>query len=267
MAFAAIPVPNFGIVCARPLGSALPSPSVRVFLQSPHFNFVVAAGTLLDELCWGCGSAYSSDLEAALVQMVIAVGEDLESAMSRLRPMMSLVAGAAQESDHMLFQMKKDVASCLQNEHRSLALGRLHQFLDQLQNNGSEMSMMLTLPQSFKDASSAFFKAKTTCTPPAKFRQSLRDTLRAAQQLHAHEMSSSAAYQKQPCAALTNFISEASKLAVDAASPLSSAETDAAVLLKPKLLGARLPSLLFMPVLSIEDLQVGRVVIAGSRFE
>ena len=35
------------------------------------------------------------------------MGEDLEAAVSRLRPMMSIVAGAAQESDHMLFQMKK----------------------------------------------------------------------------------------------------------------------------------------------------------------
>jgi len=147
------------------------------------------------------------------------------------------------------------VASALENEGRSLALGRLHQFLDQLQNNGNEMSMMMSLPPSFAAAAAAFFNAKASCMPPARFRQRLRDTLLAAQQLHAHETSSSTA--SQPCAALSSFISAASKLTCDVTCPLTPEETDAAALLKPRLLGPRLPSLLFMPVLSIEDLQVG----------
>jgi len=73
IAFAAIPAPSFGVVRARPLGLA--QPSVRLLLQSPHFNFVLAAGQLQDELCWGCGGAFSSDLEAALIHLVIAVGK------------------------------------------------------------------------------------------------------------------------------------------------------------------------------------------------
>ena len=117
--------------------------------------------------------------------------------------------------------------------------------------------MMMSLPPSFAAAAAAFFNAKASCMPPARFRQRLRDTLLAAQQLHAHETSSSTASQQQPCAALSSFISAASKLTCDAACPLTPEETDTAALLKPRLLGPRLPSLLFMPVLSIEDLQVG----------
>lgn len=240
------------MIRAGTLGEALLQ--TRVFLQSPQFNYVVSTGAVLDELCWGCGTSFSSDLEAALIQMVVAVGEDLEAAVTRLRPMMSLVAGAAQESDHMLLQMKKDVASALGNSHRSLAIGRLHQFLDQLSNNGGEMSMVMSLPQSFKDAAAAFFSAKASCLAPSRFRQRLRAAVDAAVQLHKAIASAPAAHQLA-CAALASFISQASKVALDGDARVTAGEADVAALLRPKLLGPRLPSLTFMPVLSIEELQ------------
>jgi hypothetical protein len=260
IAFAALPVSRFGVVRVRVLGQHLQA--ARVFVVSPQFNYVTAAGLLLDELCWGAGSAFSAELEAALLQMVIAVGEDLEAAVQRMRPLMSLVAGAAQESDHMLFQMKKDVASALENDHRSLAIGRLHQFLDQLQNNGGDMSALMSLPQSFKDAAAAFFAAKAACLPPARFRQRLHAALEAAKQLQAYIASSPHPPATQAFASLTSFIAEASNIAFDAQVPVTAAETDIAALLKPKLLGARLPSLLFMPVLSMDDVQVPTSSIA-----
>lgn len=252
VAFAVLPVHHFGVIRAGTLGEA--PPQTRVFLQSPQFNYVISTGAVLDELCWGCGSSFSSDLESALIQMVVAVGEDLEAAVARLRPMMSLVAGAAAESDHMLLQMKKDVAAALGNSHRSLAIGRLHQFLDQLSHNGGEMSMVMSLPQSFKDAAAAFFTAKASCLPPSRFRQRLRAAVDAAVQLRK-AITSAPAAQQLPCAALASFISEASKVALDSDAPVTAAEADVAALLRPKLLGPRLPSLTFMPVLSMEELQ------------
>ncbi len=231
-----------------------------MFLQSPLFNYVVAASALLDELCWGCGNSFSADLEASLIQMVIAVGEDLEAAVLRLRPMMSLLAGAAQESDHMVVQMKKDVASALENDHRSLAIGRLHQFLDQLQSNGGDMSMLMSLPHTFKDAASAFFSAKAACLPPATFRPKLQAALVAAKRLHQHSSASLDASHT-----LTAFIASASKLTCDSQAPVTAADADVAALLKPKLLGPRLPSLMFMPVLSIEILQVSPSVFLLTR--
>ena len=272
IAFAALPVRDFGVVHARPLSfppvtkSLAPStngaavPVTRIFLQTPLFNYVAAAGALLDELCWGCGCAFSADLENALIQMVIAVGEDLEAAVQRTRPMLSLVAGAAQESDHMLFQMKKDVAAALENDHRSLAVGRLHQFLDQLLGNGCDMAMLMSLPPSFKEAAAAFFAAKTACMQPTTFRLLMRTAHEAATQLHAHIVSAPAASLSQPPPSLTSFISAAANAACGDG-PLTAAETEAAALLKPKLLGPRTPSLLFMPVLSIEDIQARRFAL------
>ncbi len=258
IAFAALPVRDFGVAHARPLGAA--GAVTRIFLQTPLFNYVAAAGALLDELCWGCGCNFSADLENALIQMVIAVGEDLEAAVQRTRPMLSLVAGAAQESDHMLFQMKKDVAAALENDHRSLAVGRLHQFLDQLLGNGCDMAMLMSLPQSFKDAAAAFFAAKTACMQPTRFRLLMRTAHEAATQLHAHIMSTPAASLSQPPPSLMGFISASANAPSDDG-PLTAAEPEAAALLKPKLLGPRTPSLLFMPVLSIEDIQARRFAL------
>lgn len=247
---------DVGVIRVRLAADPAP-PAVRVFLRSPRFDYVAAAGALLDELCWGCGCTFSSDLEAALIQMVVAVGEDLEAAIARMGPMMSLVAGAAQESQHMLFQMKKDVAAALQNDHRSLALGRLHQFMEQLTGSGSEMGLLMPLPQSFKDAAASFMAAKTACLEPVAFRRKLRQALDAAVQLHSH-ISSSSSPPTSNTAALTKFISEAASVAAHftAATAVTAAEVSAAALLRPSFLGPRLPSLLFMPVLSMEDLQV-----------
>ncbi len=259
IAFAALPVRDFGVLRAWPLGPATAPPptALRIFLRTPLFNYVAATGALLDELCWGCGGAFTADLEASLIQMVVAVGEDLEAAVARMSPVMSLVAGAAQESEHMLTQMKKDVAAALQNDHRSLALGRLHQFLDQLLGNGCDMAMLMSLPQSFKDAAAAFVAAKAACLNPAKFRRMMSVTRVAAVRLRAHLTSSPSAAFNQSSSALSAFIDVAAHDPLDE-SPVTAAQAQAAALLKPNLLGPRISSLLFMPVLTIEELQVQR---------
>ncbi len=256
LAFAALPVSRFGVVRVRVLGAA---PQQRVFLQSAAFNYVVASGVLLDELCWGCGNAFSPQLEAALFEMVIAVGEDLEAAVRRMQPMMSLLAGAAQESDHMVVQMKKDVAAALENDNRKLAVGRLHQFLEQLQSSGGDLSALMSLPQTFKDAAATFFAAKAACLSPSAFRHRLRVAIDAAVNLHRRALSAAdASSQQHALASLGAFVVQASKLSCDcdADTQVTAAEANVAALLKPKLLGPRLSSLMFMPVLSIELLQV-----------
>jgi hypothetical protein len=244
--FAAISAPSFGVLRACPVD--LLTPRLRIFLQTPQFNYALAAGVLLDELCWGAGASFSSELEAALVQLVVAVGEDLEGAIARLRPVLSLVAGAAQESDHMLTQMKKDIVSALQNSHRSLAVGRLHQFLEQLQSRAGDVSSLMQLPQSFQHASAAFFSAKSACLAPSSFRRRLSDAVAAAAALRKQTAASSAV--------LDSFIFEASKSACTDDSVVTAAEIHAAMLLKPMPLSTRPSSLLFMPVLSVSDLQV-----------
>ena len=255
LAFAALPVSRFGVVRVRILGAA--QPAARVFLQSAAFNYVVASGVLQDELCWGCGSTFSPQLEAALVELVVAVGEDLEAAVQRMQPMMSLLAGAAQESDHMVVQMKKDVAAALENDNRKLAVGRLHQFLEQLHSSGGDISTLMSLPQTFKDAAAAFLSAKASCLSPSAFRLRMRAAIDAAIQLHRHALSTADASQQPAVASLGAFIAQASQLSrdSDAAASVTAAEADVAALLKPKLLGARLSSLMFMPVLSIDLLQ------------
>lgn len=137
----------------------------NVLVISSVYECALAIDDLLDCVYWGWGSEgkWTQELENSLLELVIGVSDELETAVRSWRPMMSFVGGAVQETTKMVDVIRSDIEKAL-TEHAPSSIGRLHQTLVQLQDGSGSM---MGIPQAFMTAISAFIRAKVSACNPA----------------------------------------------------------------------------------------------------
>lgn len=95
-----------------------------VFCTSCTFEYATALDEAFDLLYWGWGygGLWDMDLENSLLELLVAVSDDLEAAIRSWQPMMAMMGGAAQETDKLLETVTKDVMLALR-DHSPYAIG------------------------------------------------------------------------------------------------------------------------------------------------
>lgn len=146
-----------------------------VLASSSAFDCALAVDNIFDCMYWGwaSGGVWTDALEASLLELVVGVSDELETAVRSWQPMLTFIGGAAQETNKMIDVIRKDVELALR-EHSAYAIGRLHQSLIQLKENGT----MLNIPQPFYAAIDAFISAKMEASPPDLLQRAMETLVR-----------------------------------------------------------------------------------------
>jgi len=114
------------------------------FATSFTYEFVKCVDNLYDVLNWGWDGEFTEGLQSTLLELVVSVTEELALAVASWQPMLSLVGGAARETNRMLDTIKEDLESALR-DHSKYHLGRLHQSLYQLVQTSSQSSGIMSV--------------------------------------------------------------------------------------------------------------------------
>jgi hypothetical protein len=103
-------------------------------ISSPVYDFCVVVDDLYELLYWGWGSknsnTFTNDIEVSLLELCVAVNEDLKNTIKKWQPMMVMMGGGL-ETKKMMECIETDILISL-NQHQSYNMGRLHQTLTQL---------------------------------------------------------------------------------------------------------------------------------------
>jgi hypothetical protein len=147
--------------------------SGHTLVTSPVYDYALAVDGLFDVLYWQWSytGVWTAELESSLLELVVSVNEELEEAVRSWKPMMSMIGGAAQETNKMIDSIRNDVTAVLSTQSK-LSMGRLHQALVQLQDSGGGI---LNLPEVFRAAVETFLRAKANATPAASTISALRE--------------------------------------------------------------------------------------------
>ena len=172
----------------------------KVFATSATYRYTAALDRMLDRLYWGWegenqqqqqqqvqkgtggATAWTEALEHALLELLIAVDDDLVALVRSWTGMFSSsssnsgvnpLSEGAQDMQHMLETVTLDVQNAL-NGRSPYAVGRLHQTLVQFIEMKSSMPMMMSnIPEMFVNAINNFISAKLAASVAPKMRQDL----------------------------------------------------------------------------------------------
>jgi hypothetical protein len=136
----------------------------------PNYTYCIAFDTMLDSFFWGWQS-WTSDLEEALLELLVSVNEELTEVLGRFKTMMrgfpSIPHGITSQSneeqrtnhtreiENLLETVTSDLHKAL-CERSAYAVGRLHQTLTQF----VEVASMMGIPESFVRSLNRFVQAK-----------------------------------------------------------------------------------------------------------
>jgi hypothetical protein len=110
---------------------------------------------------------WNNDLENALLELLIAIDDDLVSVVRSLRSMLQSFGdnNGTKDMEQMLNIVTGDVQKAL-CDHSAYAVGRLHQTLVQFMEVGKgPMSAMVNIPEAFTRAMTNFINAKLLLHP------------------------------------------------------------------------------------------------------
>jgi hypothetical protein len=167
-------------------GTGIPSQLSRqcqqqVTVTSALHRYVAALDSLYDQMYWGWEGNWTVALEVALLELVVAVDEDLTAIVHSMTSMMSAMQGAASSSvtemKHLLDSVVSDVRNALAN-HSTYAVGRLHQTLLQFVEMQGSMGAFMRIPASFTQAINAFILAKLAASMHADMKQAFSALVR-----------------------------------------------------------------------------------------
>lgn len=137
----------------------------NVFASSGIYSYCMSLDAVLDRLFWGWEGAWDSELEATLLELLVAVDSDLVPVVLRMNTMMGGMMGAAKELEAMMTSVQDDLTAAL-TTHAPYALGRLHQTALELRDmNSGMMGSMFNLPDSLIRAIDGFIQAKIQKSP------------------------------------------------------------------------------------------------------
>jgi hypothetical protein len=152
-------------------------------VTSATYRYVAALDAFYDQMYWGWEGNWTEELEIALLELVVAVDEDLTVIVHSMTSMMSAMQGAASSSvtemKHLLDSVVSDVRNALTN-HSTYAVGRLQQTRVQFGEMQGSMGAFMRIPPSFTRAINAFILAKLA----ASMHNEMKQTFAALVRLH-----------------------------------------------------------------------------------
>ena len=135
----------------------------KVNITSSTYRYITALECMYDRMIWGWEGNWTEELEHALIQLVIAVDDDLTGMVKSMTSMMTIMSGEASNSvtdmTQLLDTVNKDIQLAL-TEHSTYAIGRLHQTLLQFREMDGMLGAVLHIPVSFKTAIDFFIIEK-----------------------------------------------------------------------------------------------------------
>ena len=149
----------------------------RVLVQSATYSYVLALDEALDRLQWGWEGSWTEELECALLELLVAVEEDLTEAarswqwMDSISAGVDAAAGATGELSAMVQNVRQDVQAALA-VRSTYAVGRLYQTLVQFVETRL-LAAMLRLPKALTDAIGTFLRAMVRASPTKSLRRDL----------------------------------------------------------------------------------------------
>lgn len=141
--------------------------SYDVFSSSAVYSYCMSLDRLLDRIFNGWEGNWDSELEAAVLELLVAVDNDLVPVVIQMSDMMGgmMSGGTEKEMESMLSVIQEDVSAAL-TSHSAYAIGRLHQTLLQLNEMESgPMGSMITMPSSLLHAMENFYQIKIKVSP------------------------------------------------------------------------------------------------------
>lgn len=135
------------------------------------YEYGHALDATIDLIYWGWSGEWSSALEGSLLELLVAVDDDLVSMLHSIKSMLAMMSpSAAQDLADMIDTVQRDVQAAL-CDRSAYAVGRLHevlnQILDMAAGPASSMPGLLSVPVSFSAAVHSFIRAKLDSTPRA----------------------------------------------------------------------------------------------------
>lgn len=148
-----------------------------VMVTSAVHRYATALDCMFDRLYWGWEGNWDQNLEGAILQLLVAVDDDL---VGLVRSWVSVMGGSGAESQrngasdmqHLLDSVILDVQNAM-NVHSTYAVGRLHQTLVQFVDAKDSMSMIMRIPEGFTHAINDFIQAKLEASAQVEMQRDL----------------------------------------------------------------------------------------------
>lgn len=156
-----------------------------VLITNTIYEYNLAIDSFLDLLVWGWEGNFTSELENALLQLLVFTHEDLHAMIQQWKTMFkSFLQGAGDDLEQLMNVIVEDLHQALSNQS-TYAVGRLQQSFDQfLEMKESVMGMMVNLPTAFFDAIRVFIEAKVAASPQDILIGKLQALIRSAEEYH-----------------------------------------------------------------------------------
>lgn len=147
-----------------------------VLVTSAVHRYAAALDCMFDRLYWGWEGHWDQSLENAVLQLLVAVDDDLVGMVRSWVNMMSsagsMMRDGASDMQRLLDSVISDVQKAM-NEHSTYAVGRLHQTLVQFVDAKDSMSMMMRIPEGFTHAINDFMQAKLEASAQVEMQRDL----------------------------------------------------------------------------------------------
>jgi len=162
--------------------AVLESCTKTMFASSPVFSYCMALDAVLDRVCWGWEGVWSSDLEGSLLELLVAVDDDLVALVGTWKRMLSAVYEGGKDMEDMLYIVQEDLKAALCT-HSAYAVGRLHQTLSQFLEISSGIAAgIMSIPRTFTSAIHNFIQAKLQTSPHGPLLTEINKLILSAQQ-------------------------------------------------------------------------------------
>lgn len=146
-----------------------------VHVDSPIYGYCMSLDKILDAIIWGWEpEGWTTELECALLELLVCIDEDLVSVVHSMSRMMQTMGdrGGQRDMEHILTCILEDVRLALR-DRMPYNVGRLHNLLSQfLEMTSGVMGqvMAMQVPSSFVTVVHTFIRAKLGSSPPLLMR-------------------------------------------------------------------------------------------------